>query len=129
MSTFVLLLMTTSVPSFDPVPVADSAPSYGESGWSGRSSGGRRGFFGRIRGFFTRRTRESNSPNPAGAKQATGGMTPTPVPAPATGEVLPTPISPARISPAPFAPYPGIAAPQRMPVGTPLPQVLTPSPF
>ena len=131
MNTFVLLLMTTCVPSLDPVPVADSTPSYGQDGSAGRNSGGRHRFFGRIRGLFTHRSRGNNSSNPTNPKEApaTGVVTSTPPALPASGEVVPTQAIPTIIRPAPTTFSPGVAPPQRMPVGTPLPQSPSASPY
>jgi hypothetical protein len=120
MSTFVLLLMTSCVPGLDPVPVADAAPSYNEGGFSGRNSGSRPKFFGRIRGFFSRRSRGGTPSSPTNKGATTDPAAVTSTPAPVSDAVLPGAVSPPIIRPAPVTSSPTAAPLQRMPVGAPL---------
>jgi hypothetical protein len=130
MSTFVLLLMTSCVPGLYPVPVADAAPSYNEGGFSGRNSGSRPKFFGRIRGFFSRRSRGGSQSPPANKEAAaTGAVNSTPTPVPVSDGVLPGAVSSPIIRSAPVISSPAVAPLQRMPVGAPLQETPAAKPF
>jgi hypothetical protein len=131
MSTIVLLLMTNCVPGLDPLPVAEAAPSYNESGVSGRDSGSRHRFFGRIRGIFTRRSRGTpqSSPTSKGTPADMGAVTSTPTPAPAPAAIPSGAVSAPITQPMPVLASPGAAPAQRMPVGVPLQDTSVAKPY
>ena len=136
MNTFVVLLMTTCAPGVDSVPMAESMPSS-NSGWSGRNPESRPRLFGRIQGFFSRRSRGSDqsspqsfpaSPNGVAGAGPVNGTIATP------GPMIPPSVSSRQVSPSIFRPEPvtppsEMTAPQRMPIGEPLQRKSTGGPF
>src|SRR5262249_53997174 len=123
MNTFVVLLMMTGTPGVDSMPITGSVPSanFVESGESERKSASRPRFFGRIQGFFSRRSRASDRSSPPSSPSQNGVVEMGPVndtiaipgpmvlPSIASGQVSPSIIRP-ESSPQSFpAPPNGVA--------------------
>src|SRR6266567_4007278 len=99
MNTFVMLLLTTWAPGADSVPMAGAVPSpnFREPVWSGQDPESRPRLFGRIQGFFSRRSRASARPSPQSfpaAQDGVGGVGPVEDTLATPGPMLPPSVSP-----------------------------------
>jgi hypothetical protein len=139
MNTFVVLLLMSCAPGVDSVPTAESMSSSnsGKSGRSERSSGSRPRLFGRMQGFFSRRSRGSDQSSPQSFPASQNGVAevgPVNGTVPTPGPMVPPsissgPITPSIIRPEPVTSPSGMTGPQRMPIGEPLPRKSTGGPF